>query len=367
MSASRRSQRPHGPSLGCVMPWKALYMDECDGRVAALPCCLSWIWSDYGTVGSAPLEELWNSESAQRIRELIATGRQHEICDTHCLYWMSGRYSESALRIVDGPPEFVANQELNLVEVRERRTVLRSRPMLLKVLPTLRCNIRCSMCFQDHYGTVDLGENFWGELEQQLPYLHEITFQGGEVTLDRGFRRFLDSAILRTHPHVRISLITNGTVLDEGLLRALGRVRLNYVIVSLNAATRETYLGVAKKDLFDRVIDNLRTWVELGARHCLGRFPVYASFVVMRSNFRELPVFIRLAEELGAEVQLLHVIGDREGEDIFVRTDQHTALHGVLAKAEDIASGAAKEHVARIRKILEAHEARAEQTATGGV
>jgi molybdenum cofactor biosynthesis enzyme MoaA len=342
--------------LQCVMPWKALFMDECDGRVAALPCCLSWIRRDYGTVGTAPLEELWNSEGAQEIRRLIASGRQEEVCDTHCPYWMSGRYGESALRIVDGPPEFVANQETNLAEIRERRTVLRSRPMLLKVLPTLRCNIRCSMCFQDHYGSVDIGENFWAEIDQLLPVSHEITFQGGEVTLDRHFRQFLTSESLRAHPHVRINLITNGTVLDKELSDALNAVRMNYVIVSVNAATRDTYTRVAKKDLFDRVIGNLRGWIELADQHPCERFSVYASFVVMRSNFRELPQFIRLAEGMGAEVQLLNVIGDREGEDIFVRRDEHEALRIVLDEASGSAHKSTKEQVERIRKVLESHQ-----------
>ena len=140
----RSEQRAHKSRLGCVMPWVALCMDECDGKITALPCCLSWIRGDYGLVDQAPLQVLWNSEGAQRIRHLIASGRQHEVCDVHCPYWMSGRFSESALRAVDGPPEFNANRELNLVEIRERRTELRSRPMLLKIIPTLRCNIQCS-------------------------------------------------------------------------------------------------------------------------------------------------------------------------------------------------------------------------------
>lgn len=341
------------------MPWKALYMDESDGRIVALPCCLSWIREDYGTVGSARLDELWNGEGAQRIRESLASGRQHEVCDAHCPYWMSGRYGEPALRIVDGPPEFVANQELNLAEIRERRTVLRSRPMLLKVLPTLRCNVRCSMCFQDHDGAADLGEGFWGEIEQQLPYVHEITFQGGEVTLDRGFRRFLDSYGLRANPHVHLGLITNGTILDPALLKALSKVRINYVIVSLNAASRETYLAVAKKDMFYKVVENLRSWIKLGEQHELRKFLVYASFVVMRSNFRELPRFIQLADGWGASIQLLHVIGDREGEDIFVRQDQHLELYGVLDEAAGVARGATRDQVARIRNILDAHQPRA--------
>jgi MoaA/NifB/PqqE/SkfB family radical SAM enzyme len=330
-------------------------MDECNGRIFALPCCMNWIKSSYGAVGSASLQELWNSEGARRIRELIAAGRHHEICSAQCSYWMSGLYGETALRIVDGSPEFVENQQINLAEIRQRKSVLRSRPMLLKVLPTLRCNLRCSMCFQDNYDANNLGEDTWKEIERLLPYTHEIAFQGGEAALDKDFRNFIDSAELRAHRHIKIGLITNGTVLDAKLLEGLRQVKLNYIVVSLNAATRETYARITGKDFFNRAVDNLRRLGELSRRHPQGCFTLYASFVVMRSNFHELPQFLRFSSDMGAEVQLLNVIGDRNGEDIFVRTDQHEALRRVLDLASNISTGTAKTQVERIRMILDSH------------
>jgi molybdenum cofactor biosynthesis enzyme MoaA len=337
--------------IPCLMPWKALFMDEKDGRIAALPCCLSWIKADYGTVGTATLAELWNSSQAQRIRFLIANGRQQEICDRHCPYLLSGRYGESALRVLDGSPEFVENQLLNNEEIRLRRTFLQSRPMFLKVLPTLRCNIRCTMCFQEHYRDLDLGPNFWSDIEQSLPFVHEITFQGGEVTLMREFRNFLK--LLRAYPHVKISLITNGTILDDDLYLALSEVAINYIIVSVNAATHKTFLKVTKTDLYDRVIDNVVRLRQLSAGHRLRPFDVFLSFVVMRSNFRELPEFLQMCDRLNTQVQLLHVIGDREGEDIFERNDLHQDLRDVLEKASGVARGSAVSQVQRIRVVLE--------------
>ena len=161
-------------------------------------------------------------------------------------------------------------------------------------------------------------------------------------------------------------MITNGTLLDAGLLALLSQVRLSYVIVSLNAATRDTFLSITGRDMFDRVVENLRTWARFGREHPVGSFRVYSSFVVMRSNFRELPQFIRLAQDLGTEIQLLHVIGDRGGEDIFVRQDQHKALHNILAEADEVAIGTTREQVTRIRRILSAHRIEAGAAMTAG-
>lgn len=341
--------------LGCLMPWKALYMDELDGRIAALPCCLSWIKAEYGTVGEASLESLWNSDGAQRIRELLASDRQDEICDPHCPYLISENYGEAALREIDGPPEFVANQRLNNLEIAQRRTYLHSHPMLLKVLPTLTCNLHCTMCFQNHDAHFELPASVWEEINSLLPFTHEVTFQGGEVTIDDAFRAFLESQGLRDNPHVRVSLITNGTVLDKALQERLSQVRVNYMIVSVNAVTRETYRRISGKDMFDRVAHNLRTLSTMGSKHAKGNFSVYASFVVMRSNFHELPRFIEFAGNAGAQVQLLHVLGDRNGEDIFVRPDQHAALKQILDETLGLATGQARDQVMRICTILDSY------------
>jgi molybdenum cofactor biosynthesis enzyme MoaA len=338
--------------LQCIMPWKALFMDELDGKIMALPCCLSWIQADFGRIGTSKFIDLWNSEGAQRIRYLIAKGRQAEICDRFCTYLQSGNHSESAIRLINGPQMFMENQLLNNEEIKKRQTILNSMPMFLKVLPTLRCNNRCTMCFQNHYDDIDVGPSFWQEIEAVLPYLYEITFQGGEVTLDRGFREFLRSKALRFNSHVNISLISNGTVLDDDLYESLKENRLNYIIISINAATRKTYEKITKNDFFERVINNVERLYSLSELHPIKHFEIIVSFVVMRSNYRELPQFMRLAKQLGAKVQLLNVIGNREGEDVFIRKDLHNDLLYILTEASKVAQESALHQIERIRKII---------------
>lgn len=338
--------------LQCIMPWKAIFMDELDGKILALPCCLSWIKADYGRIGTSKLINLWNSEGAQRIRYLIAKGRQAEICDRFCTYLQSGNYSETAVRLINGPQKFMENQILNNEEIKQRQTILNSMPMFLKVLPTLQCNNRCTMCFQNHYDDIDLGPTLWQEIEAVLPYLYEITFQGGEVTLDRGLREFLRSKALRVNSHVHISLITNGTVLDDELYELLKETRLNYIIISINAATRKTYAKIAKNDFFERVINNVDRLYRLTKHHPIKHFEIIVSFVIMRSNYRELPQFMRVAKQLGAKVQLLNVIGNRAGEDIFIRKDLHNDLLHILREASTVVQEPALHQIERIRQMI---------------
>lgn len=312
-------------------------MDERGGEIVALPCCLHWIKTFYGYVGAATLEQLWNSEEAQRTRYLIATGHQEEVCSALCPYWMSKQFSEAAIRVLNGSPIFLENQALNNKEIRLRRTALQSKPMLLKVIPTLECNIRCTMCFQGSYRQLDLGVGFWQEIEWALPYTREVTFQGGEVTLMPTFRDFVRTNSDRFSSGVRMSLITNGTVLDDELFDLFAGIVINYVAVSLNASTRETYLKITKADLFDQVIDNVKRLRRISATHASRSFDILLSLVVTQSNFRELPSFLRLAAELGVEAQLLPMVGNRGGENILSCREMHGEYSQVLKKTAAMA------------------------------
>lgn len=75
----------------------------------------------------------------------------------------------------------------------------------------------------------------------------------------------------------------------------------------------------------------------------------------MRSNLHELAGFVALTDQLGAQLQLLHVEGDRGGEDVFVRDDRHHELDEQLARSLELASPQAREQLLRIGGVLDAH------------
>ena len=128
--------------------------------------------------------------------------------------------------------------------------------------------------------------------------------------------------------------------------QVLAQVRINYITVSLNAATRETYRHVARIDCFDRALSNVLYLRDLGRNHLVADFQAYLSFVIMRSTYRELPDFVRLANRLDVPFHLLLIVGNRSGESIY--TDPET-LQDVL----DRVNGAEK--LTREDSIYEIH------------
>ncbi len=344
---------PYQP-IACVLPWKSLSMDERDGRLSVLPCCANWINQTYGSIGEeSSMEELWNGPGAQHIRRLMAEGRQDEMCQPDCPWLVSGRFTEDALRIVPGPKEFEENQRLNHQEIKERRTKLKSRPMVVRVIPTLRCNIRCRMCHQDHNTNLQLPERFMVDVRAIGPYLYDYQLHGGEVLITRRFGEWADPEWLAENPQLLLSIITNATKLPILTWEILSVARINYITVSVNAANRDTYRYMAEADLFDDVIENVKRLRALSRNHSLRNFDLFVSFVIMRCNYNETADFVRLANDLDVPFRLLLVTGNRRGESIY--TDPpilQEVLDSVIA-AEPLAREDSIQEVVRVRESLE--------------
>ena len=349
-------------NLRCLMPWKALYMDERNGRLSALPCCANWINRKYGLIEkTTPLADLWNGPGAQEIRRLMAQGAQNELCAPDCPWLVSGRFAEAAIDIIPGPTEFVRNQLLNQEEIRQRRTVLESKPMAIRIIPTLRCNIRCRMCHQNHQAKLSLPETFMTEVYSLGPYIYDYQLHGGEVLIASQFSEWASPAWFAANPQMLLSLITNATRVPKKTLEVLRQIRINYITVSINAATRETYQHIAGADLFKSVIRNIILLRDLGKAHELFPFGVYLSFVIMRSNYHEIPGFVRLAQRLELPFRLLLVVGDRSGESIYTGPPVLKKVLDHLAEATPLAPEHSLPEITRVqqslREMLDPHEA----------
>ena len=344
-----------GGELPCVLPWKALATDDTGGRPVALPCCAAWIRASYGEIGERPLEELWNAEGAQQIRALMTVGRHAEICEPHCPHLQSGQFAESKLRVLPGPAASVENQKLNNEEIRARQTVLASVPSVVKLVTTTRCNLRCIMCFQDHKEGRGRGTELWAYARKNLAFFHELILQGGEISVAPEFRTFLADAVVRASPHTRISFLTNGTGLDAELLTLLRGVSVGTVVVSLNAATEETYERITGQPRFHEVVGNVRALSRLARSTPPPAFSVMISMVVMGCNFREIPSFIDLAQDLGVGVQLHPGVGhDNDDERSFCGGGRRPELLDVIRRALPTALDPVRAELERLEHVAAA-------------
>jgi MoaA/NifB/PqqE/SkfB family radical SAM enzyme len=199
----------------------------------------------------------------------------------------------------------------------------------LHVILSLRCNYRCEFCFQPNFHD-DLPEVVWRErLLPVYPNLTELVLHGGEPTAVPAFVAFCDF-FREVNPTARISIYTNGfrfTGYWPELMLAAG----GYVNFSINAATRETYAVVNRRNHYDAVLDNVRAF-RAAIRTAGSPVQLDFSFVITQRNVHEIVDFLYLAAR--CEVDRVRLFFDLEAMPALTDDVRETIRRAYAARAE---------------------------------
>lgn len=170
-------------------------------------------------------------------------------------------------------------------------------PLEVVVNITNKCNLRCLHCFNDS-GIKGQDELMDAELLSLIDELcrikpFNVCFSGGEPLIRR---RLLLEAMHKLSSHgIRISLVTNGTLLDKETANDLVKAGVRDLEVSLDGARAETHEKMRRlPGSFDKAINALRLFGEAGV-------PSYGPcFTITKFNAYEIETVITLTEEIGA-------------------------------------------------------------------
>lgn len=218
-------------------------------------------------------------------------------------YTRSARHLRSLVQ--HGTPRKWWNLALAETERALRAVQVRSRPYLLIVDPCNYCNLRCPLC---PTGLGDLGrpqrmlsfEHFRRWFDPHAPYLFETYLHNwGESLLNKQVYRMIEHAQSR---NVGTNLSSNFVALDSADLDSLLDCGLEYLVVSLDGTSQETYGQYRIRGDHQRVVDNLSEM--LRRRGARGRStPVIEwQFIVMKQNEHQVPEAEVLARKLGVDL-----------------------------------------------------------------
>lgn len=210
-------------------------------------------------------------------------------------------------------------------------------PVNVEVDLTNRCNLGCDGCHFAHVHTRgplakrrthDSGDVFdYPLIDQALRQMRDFGVRsvvwtgGGEPTLHPFFDAVVDDCPLPQ------GIYTNGTMVDE--LRAdLLKRRMEWVYVSLDNHTKESYQAYKKVDGFERACQGVRNLVDAGGRATVG-----VGYLLHSGNWRNVPAMIEHGLGLGADyVNFRPMIAydqahpGQAGEDTGWINDAHTVL-----------------------------------------
>ncbi len=252
---------------------------------------------------------------------------------------------------IDTDQEYRQNLRLSQLEYEQGQVYLYSRPRCLGLVLGNACNIDCIHCYQAKNGAnllrpAEIGIELRRELMAFYPYLSTLRIQGGEVLAMRGFSELIGDVTGLVERKL-ISISTNGTLLDEAWAERLVRGPFVNITVSIDGGTRATYNRLRRGADLDQVlqnIDRVRAW----RQRLQSETPYLDSFfVIMRSNFREIPRYLELMAEHGmADVTL----------QTMELSTENTARHPTLEADEAIRDrGEVEELHALLRTALPVH------------
>jgi MoaA/NifB/PqqE/SkfB family radical SAM enzyme len=99
----------------------------------------------------------------------------------------------------------------------------------------------------------------------------------------------------------RVEIITNGTLLEDGISLGLVELGLDRLWVSIDGATPGSYADVRLGDNLPRVVANLHQLQDLKQTLPKTKPKLGIAFVAMRKNIQDLPAVIDLGKSLGAD------------------------------------------------------------------
>jgi radical SAM protein with 4Fe4S-binding SPASM domain len=183
-------------------------------------------------------------------------------------------------------------------------------PTFLQVEPVGQCNLRCQMCpiqFRTDgppYGPPAFMpfERFVSLLDQ-FPSLRELQLQGlGEPMMHP---RFFDMVAHAVSRGIAVSTNSNLTLLNARHAEACVTSGLEWLHVSIDGVTAETYERIRVRSRLEKVLGNLNLLLDARRRLGTGRPHLRLVMVVMRQNLHELADLVRLAHRY--EMEAVHV------------------------------------------------------------
>lgn len=215
------------------------------------PCCINSL--DIPDADGHSLHDIWFGKEYDDLRKSMVSGRipDHYYC-RHCF-----QHRAEALCHARSYDKFVVNEN--------------GYPSFLKLSCSNRCNLKCVMCNEiyssrhaGHEKNFFLGEELVNQLDEFIPYLHTVSFSGGEPLLVKKYLA-IAKKIRKMAPATTIHITTNGTVCTDEVCSILDDNHV-FLTMSLDSIEEDVYASIRQGAHYSKVIENLNKFCGLACQ-----------------------------------------------------------------------------------------------------
>lgn len=128
-----------------------------------------------------------------------------------------------------------------------------------------RCNLRCNACcFQEKYTNKGIMElETFNKLKGEFSKLRSVQLQCNAEPLLNPLYRKIIKTIKEENKNIFLSMVTNGTLLNEEIASVLLGEGMNKILISVDAPEKELFEDLRKGSNYETVINNIKKIVEL--------------------------------------------------------------------------------------------------------
>jgi MoaA/NifB/PqqE/SkfB family radical SAM enzyme len=210
----------------------------------------------------------------------------------------------------------VKNQEYSTVKLKQYDHLWSKNkmPVMFELALDNTCNLECVMCNGRYSSSIRrnkeklppikslFNESFREEFKAFIPHLETVVFAGGEPFLIPLYYDLWED-IIQLNPDCEISVVTNGTILNQKVKDVLnrGNFRIN---LSFEATTKSTYEAIRKNAIYEAVLKNMNYFGQYmtnkGETLNIPACP-------LKHNKNELPDLIRFCNTKNYSLNFVHV------------------------------------------------------------
>lgn len=190
---------------------------------------------------------------------------------------------------------YLKNKALNEYEIATGQFVLKSKPRNLQVVLFDICKSNCIMCTQKNKKyNYFLPEHYIYEITDNLQYLDNILWQGGEVFLWNEFVNFLE--IISSYKRITQSIITNFQNIEIETIKKIIHINNIKLIISIDGATKNTYEKIRKGSCYSKLVENIKILNDYKDKF-KSNISLHLNFVILKENHHEINEIINFAKK----------------------------------------------------------------------
>jgi len=196
------------------------------------------------------------------------------------------------------------NTVVNDYEKVTRPAECRSYPQMLNIAITDMCNLGCVHCPRTYDDSIDLSqldpETVKECIDKVSPHANKVQLSGGlgEPLLYDGLFDVISHA--KSH-NMDVWMISNGTLLDEDAAHRIIDSGLDYLSISLDGATEESYENIRRGADFEEVVSNVSRFCDIRERRNSDIRVRLVPVLFYEENLEELTDFIDIGARTGVD------------------------------------------------------------------